>query len=117
LSNFSTAIGDRAIAAHLSSVALGANAATTRDNQIVLGTVNETITAPGLPSASSLAAQGAIHGIVTTDANGNLASDGGALQASLDTNTSNIASNAASITNNTANIRITRRISHPTQPQ
>ncbi|MDB2439951.1 hypothetical protein N9W89_14660, partial [Hellea sp.] len=73
----------------------GSDAQTTRDNQIILGTALNTVTLRGLASAASTAAQGTLHGIVTTDADGNLASDGGALQSQVSTNTSDITTNAS----------------------
>ena len=39
---------------------------------------------PGIASGASAAVQGPVHGLVTTDAQGNLASDGGALQGQVD---------------------------------
>ena len=57
--------------------------AVTRTNQVMLGVGTSTYTLAGLTSAASLGQQGAVTGIVTTDANGNLTSDGGALQASV----------------------------------
>ena len=88
----STALGANSVAGHDNSTALGAGAATTRANQVVLGTTSSTITAPGITSAASLAAQGAVVGLVTTDADGNLASDGGALQNQVNTNSADILS-------------------------
>ena len=45
----------------------------------VIGTASNTYTAPGITSAASRAAQSGPLQVVTTDANGNLASDGGAI--------------------------------------
>ena len=78
--NFATAVGWRSNASHEGSSAFGAQATTTLANQMMFGTSTVTYVMPGLTSAASLARQGAIHGIVTTDASGNLASDGGALE-------------------------------------
>jgi len=75
----SVAIGTDALAFHAGSTALGTGAVTTRANQVVLGTASETYTLPGLTSAASSAAQAGPISLVTTDADGNLASDGGAL--------------------------------------
>ena len=77
----STAIGRQASASQTGSFALGANSTATLANQFVFGTSVTTYVLPGITSASSLARQGAVDGLVTTDANGNLASDGGALEA------------------------------------
>lgn len=79
----STAIGTNANAAFTNSTAIGTGATTTRANQIVLGTAAETYTMPGLTSAASAAAQVGPLQVVTTDAAGNLASDGGAIFAGL----------------------------------
>lgn len=57
---------------------------------VMLGRSTNTYTAPGVTSAASRAAQGTVVGVITTDASGNLASDGGALQNQADTNTANI---------------------------
>ena len=83
----SIAVGQGSGATHDNSMVFGVGASSAVDNQIVLGLANQTLTVAGLPSAASLAAQGAVTGLVTTDANGNLASDGGALQTSVNTNT------------------------------
>lgn len=93
--NFSTAIGRSAVASGNSALALGRDseadddsstaigfgASTTLANQMMLGTISTTYVMPGITSATSLARQGVVTGILTTDANGNLASDGGALEA------------------------------------
>ena len=76
---------------------IGTGATTTRANQIVLGTGSTTITAPGIASAASRAAQGTVVGVVTTDAAGNLASDGGALQAQVNALSNNSAALAEGI--------------------
>ena len=52
---------------------------------------------PGVASAASLAAQSGPIQIVTSDASGNLATDGGALSAQIATNTANTTSNTALI--------------------
>ncbi len=75
------ALGRDADAEQTASTAIGFGATTTLANQMMFGTVATTYVLPGITSATSLARQGAIDGIVTTDANGNLASDGGALEA------------------------------------
>ena len=63
------------------SAAFGAGATATRANQQVFGTINNTYTFGGITSDASRAAQtGTFRGVVTTDANGNLASDNGAFQ-------------------------------------
>ncbi|VAV99789.1 hypothetical protein MNBD_ALPHA05-282, partial [hydrothermal vent metagenome] len=82
----SIAIGMSAAATHVNSMAFGVGVATTSDNQIALGTETNTLTVTGITSAASLAAQGSVTGLVTTDASGNLASDGGALQTQVNAN-------------------------------
>jgi hypothetical protein len=68
------AFGNGASATQSNSTAIGNGATTTRANQIVLGTGTNTLTAPGITSAASLAAQtvGAVN-FTTTDQAGNLA--------------------------------------------
>jgi hypothetical protein len=76
----STAIGESASTGRFNNAtAIGNGAVATRDNQMVFGTATNTYTAPGITSAASRAAQNGALQVVTTDANGNLASDGGAL--------------------------------------
>lgn len=86
-----SAFGHGAQALHSNATAIGAGASTSRDNQMVYGTTSNTHTMAGLTSQASLDAQGPVHGFVTTDADGNLASDGGAALNQINTNTSNIA--------------------------
>jgi autotransporter adhesin len=76
----STAIGESASTGSFNNaMAIGNGAVATRDNQVVLGTASNTYTAPGITSAASRAAQSGPLQVVTSDANGNLATDGGAL--------------------------------------
>jgi hypothetical protein len=111
-----TAVGFNANAAFDNSAAFGNGATATRVNQQVLGTVSNTYTTPGITSAASTAAQGAVQGVVTTDAQGNLASDGGALQtqvnanvAALGVSATGVASNTAAINANSSNINANSR--------
>lgn len=76
----STAIGLNASATASNSAAIGAGASATRANQMVFGTVSNTYTASGITSSASSAAQSGPVQLVTSDANGNLATDGGAIQ-------------------------------------
>lgn len=69
----STAIGRLSNAAHDNSTAIGYSATTTRANQIMFGTASNTYTAPGITSAASRAAQSGPVEVVTSDADGNLA--------------------------------------------
>jgi len=77
------AIGNGASSTFANSVAIGDGASATRTNQVMLGAVSSTYTLAGITSAASRGQQGAVVGVLTTDANGNLASDGGALHASV----------------------------------
>jgi hypothetical protein len=73
----STAVGAYATAAFDHSTAVGAGATTTTNNQMVLGTGSDTITAPGISSSLSRSRQSGPLEVVTSDAGGNLATDGG----------------------------------------
>ncbi len=79
----SAAYGANTTATNDGSVAIGTDsngngAQTTWDNQMVFGTANHTYTMPGITSSLSRARQSGPLEVVTTDANGNLASDQGA---------------------------------------
>jgi hypothetical protein len=80
----STAIGAGTRAAFANSAAFGANVESTRANQMAFGRETNTYTMAGIASAASRAAQQGPLEVVTTDAQGNLASDGGALQRQID---------------------------------
>ena len=76
----STAMGQGASTGFFNNaMAIGNGAVATRNNQVVIGTATNTYTTPGITSAASKAAQSGPLQIVTSDANGNLATDGGAL--------------------------------------
>ena len=77
----STAVGAGAsvAAGTVNSTAIGAGATASQSQQLVLGTSSTTYTAPGIDSALSQSRQIGPLGIVTTDAYGDLASDGGSL--------------------------------------
>lgn len=79
----SIALGKNSTASFANSVAIGNGATSTRSNQIMLGNTTNTYTLAGISSAASRGQQGVVTGLLTTDANGNLASDGGVLQASV----------------------------------
>ena len=88
----STAIGPGASTGSFNNaMAIGNGAVATRDNQVMIGTASNTYTAPGITSAASQAAQSGPLQVVTTDANGNLASDGGALFSNINILNSQIA--------------------------
>jgi hypothetical protein len=77
------AIGTNAIARADGAVAIGANAEAARPNQFMFGTASYTYTMPGLTSDASKGAQSGPTQLVTTDALGNLASDGGFIQSQI----------------------------------
>ncbi len=62
----------------------GNGAVATLENQFMLGTGNHTYTAPGITSDLSRARQSGPLEVVTSDANGNLATDGGQIFNQLD---------------------------------
>lgn len=74
-----TAIGAGAKVTHQGSTAIGAGAKSTDTDQVTLGTEKDTVKAPGITSEKSKARQVGPLEVVTSDANGNLATDGGAI--------------------------------------
>lgn len=79
----SLAMGDGAEALMDNSTAIGTGAQATRAGQQAFGTATNTYTMAGISSAASKAAQSGPTQLVTTDANGNLATDGGAIQSQI----------------------------------
>ena len=79
LANNSSSFGNGATVnpGHVNSTALGTNASTTYDNQVMMGTSTQTYTTPGITSALSQQRQSGPLQLTTTDMNGNLASDNG----------------------------------------
>lgn len=75
--NSATAIGNDARATLANSAAFGNGARVTRTNQQVFGTATNTYTMPGITSEASRNAQAGLLEVTTTDAAGNLATDGG----------------------------------------
>ncbi len=69
----SAAFGTNATATFANSTAVGTGAVTTRANQVSIGTTGNTYTLAGITSAASTAAQTGPTSLVTSDANGNLA--------------------------------------------
>jgi hypothetical protein len=69
----SAAIGTGANATFMNSTAIGTGATTTRTNQQSFGTAANTYTLAGITSGTSKAAQSGPTQLVTSDANGNLA--------------------------------------------
>jgi hypothetical protein len=76
---------------HNNAAAFGNGATVTRANQQAFGTAANTYTMAGITSTASRAAQSGPLEVVTTDANGNLASDGGEIFRRLDENTEGVA--------------------------
>lgn len=65
-------------------MALGRGVFTSRAGQVAVGNSNNSYTFAGITSSASLAAQSGPLQVVTTDANGNLASDGGLIFDAID---------------------------------
>jgi trimeric autotransporter adhesin len=86
----------------------GNGAVASLPNQYVMGTANHTYTAPGITSATSKARQSGPLEVVTSDANGNLATDGGQIFATLDDHETRISKNSSDISKNRADIRRNR---------
>lgn len=85
------AVGSDATASNANSAAFGNNASTTRDNQQVFGNSTNTYTTPGITSLASRAAQAGPLELASTDAAGNLASDGGQIANAITENRAGIA--------------------------
>lgn len=86
-----TAVGQAASATLNNSAAFGQGATARRENQQMFGTVSNTYTMPGLTSSTSRDAQFGPLELVTSDAKGNLATDGGALYRRVDEVTEGVA--------------------------
>ena len=87
-------------AEYAGSVAIGADsfggaAMANLSNQFVLGTANHTYTAPGITSQLSRSRQIGLPDVATTDAFGNLATDGGEIFRRLDEHDAGIAMSMA----------------------
>ena len=72
-----TALGEGTRASHLRSTAIGADAATRRDENMAFGTASSNYSMPGITSAASKSFQSGPLEVITTDSDGDLASDGG----------------------------------------
>jgi hypothetical protein len=79
-----TAVGQGASAAFTNSAAIGAGVTATTANQFSIGNANNTYTMAGIASDASRAAQSGPIEVVTTDLNGNLATDNGHIFGKLD---------------------------------
>ena len=84
LANDATAIGQAATANYEGSTAIGQGVSTVRANQVAIGSEDNTYTFSGVTSDASRAARVGPTQVLTTDAAGNIAGDGGALNARLD---------------------------------
>ena len=71
------AVGAGATVTASGSTALGAGAVASLPNQFVMGTASDTYQAPGITSSLSKSRQSGPLQVVTSDADGNLATDGG----------------------------------------
>jgi hypothetical protein len=91
-----SAFGSNATAGFTNSAAFGYGATAQYANQQVFGTASNTYTMPGISSSASAAAQSGQLGLVTTDSNGNLASDPG-LYNQIGKNAEGIAKNTSGI--------------------
>ena len=89
--NNSTAIGQGARATATNSAAFGRAAQATRANQVAIGTATNTYTFAGVTSPASRAVQSGPTQLLTTDGNGNIASDGGSYARTIDENTEGVA--------------------------
>ncbi len=93
----STAIGANTSVQHDHSTAIGADAKSTRNHQVTLGTGGDTIRAPGIASEKSKERQSGPLEVVTTDASGNLASDGGYTFNELNAHSATLQSHSATL--------------------
>jgi hypothetical protein len=89
--NDGTALGANSSVQHNNSTALGAGAKSTDERQVTLGTKDETIRAEGITSQKSKDRQIGPREVVTSDAGGRLATDGGQIFSTLGTHNSQIA--------------------------
>ena len=105
-----TAIGAHTTvgAGHTKSTAIGYSAATTTNNQMVYGTSTETHTMPGITSDLSKSRQSGPLEVVTSDAGGNLATDGGLIFAGIQQNSLDIQQNSLDIESNRRDIKKNR---------
>jgi hypothetical protein len=95
------------------SAAFGAGATATQSNQQVFGTSTETYTMPGITSDLSKSRQSGALEVVTSDKNGNLASDGGQIFANIQQNSLDIESNRRDIKKNREGVAIAASLADP----
>lgn len=103
--NKGTAIGSGAVVEHNGSTAVGADAKSTRANQVVLGTEKTSITAPGIHNGNQFQDPGSLE-MVTTDKNGNLGTDGGATNRAITANTALLSQHSATLEEHARGIAI-----------
>ena len=96
-------MGNQASAGFINSTAIGNGAATTRTNQVAVGTELNTYTLAGLTTDTSTAAQTGDIGLVTTDRDGNIAADF-TLQTGQAANSTAIQNNQTAIATNEGRI-------------
>ena len=89
-----TAVGASSSVQHDHSTALGAGSASTDDHQVTLGTDEDTLRAPGVTSQKSKDRQSGALQVLTTDEDGNVASDGGQIFETLDNHEGRIKGNS-----------------------
>jgi trimeric autotransporter adhesin len=95
--NNATAIGAGSSVQHNNSTAVGAGAKSSDANQVTLGTKDETIRAEGITSQKSKDRQIGATEIVTTDAEGRLATDGGSTFRAISANTALLSQHTAKL--------------------
>lgn len=99
-----TAIGANAKVTHQGSTALGAGAKSTDTDQVTLGTAKDTIKAEGITSQKSKDRQVGSLEVVTSDSQGNLATDGGALYNQLGQHSSTLDAHSAMLSSHSARL-------------
>jgi hypothetical protein len=90
-----TAVGAGAHVKHQGSTALGAGAKSTDTDQVTLGTAKDTVRAPGITSQKSKDRQAGSLEVVTSDSEGRLATDGGAIYNQLGAHSSTLDAHSA----------------------
>jgi trimeric autotransporter adhesin len=102
--NGGTALGAGAQVKHEGSTAVGAGAKSTDTNQVTLGTDKDTVRAPGITSQTSKDRQVGSLEVVTSDSEGRLATDGGAIYNQLDSHSSTLNAHTALLSDHSARL-------------
>lgn len=102
--NGGTAVGAGAVVQHEASTAVGAGSKSTDTHQVTLGTKGETIRAEGITSQKSKDRQIGPREVVTSDAGGRLATDGGEIFGRLDGHDQAITAQSALLSEHTARL-------------